>query len=108
VVAGSIQEDTRMNKTELAAKLAGQTELTQAKALEVVDSLFSSDSGHGIIAAELDADREVSIAGFGKFETRRRKAREGRNPATGAKIQIAAKKVVAFKPAKGLKDRIEV
>ena len=97
-----------MNKTELAAKLAKQTELTQAKALEVVESIFSSESGHGIIAVELDADRDVSIAGFGKFETRNRKAREGRNPATGATIQIAAKKVVAFKPAKGLKDRVEV
>lgn len=97
-----------MNKTELAAKLAKQTELTQAKALEVVESIFSSESGHGIIAVELDAERDVSIAGFGKFETRNRKAREGRNPATGATIQIAAKKVVAFKPAKGLKDRVEV
>jgi len=97
-----------MNKTELAAKLAKQTDLTQAKAQEVVESIFSSDSGHGIIAVELDADREVAIAGFGKFETRNRKAREGRNPATGATIQIAAKKVVAFKPAKGLKDRVEV
>ncbi|PZC50278.1 MAG: DNA-binding protein HU-beta [Chloroflexi bacterium] len=97
-----------MNKTELAAKLAKQTDLTQAKALEVVESIFSSESGKGIIAVELDADRDVSVAGFGKFETRKRKAREGRNPATGATIQIAAKKVVAFKPAKGLKDRVEV
>ena len=97
-----------MNKTELSAKLAKQTDLTQAKALEVVESIFSSESGHGIIALELDADRDVSIAGFGKFETRQRKAREGRNPATGETIQIAAKKVVAFKPAKGLKDRVEV
>lgn len=97
-----------MNKTELSAKLAKQTDLTQAKALEVVESIFSSESGHGIIAVELDADRDVSIAGFGKFETRQRKAREGRNPATGETIQIAAKKVVAFKPAKGLKDRVEV
>ena len=69
-----------MNKTELAAKLAKQTDLTQAKSLEVVDSIFSSADGKGIIAVELDANREVSIAGFGKFETRRRKAREGRKP----------------------------
>ena len=81
-----------MNKTELAAKLAKQTDLTQAKSLEVVDSIFSSADGKGIIAIELDADREVSIAGFGKFETRRRKAREGRNPATGEAIQIVAKR----------------
>ncbi len=97
-----------MNKTELAAKLAKQTDLTQAKSLEVVDSIFSSADGKGIIAIELDADREVSIAGFGKFETRRRKAREGRNPATGEAIQIVAKRAVAFRPAKGLKDRVEV
>ena len=97
-----------MNRTELAAKLAKQTELTQTKAQEVVDSIFSSESGKGIIAVELDADRDVSIAGFGKFETRRRKARQGRNPATGATIYIAEKKVVAFKPAKGLKDRVSV
>ena len=97
-----------MNKTELASKLAGKTDLTLAKAEEVVDCIFSSQSGHGIIAIELDADREVSIAGFGKFETRRRKARTGRNPATGEAIEIPAKKVVAFKPAKGLRDRVEV
>ncbi len=97
-----------MNKTELAEKLAGRTELTRAKALEVVDAIFSVDSGQGIIAVELDADRDVTIAGFGKFETRRRSAREGRNPATGATIQIAAKKVAAFKAAKGLRDRVAV
>ena len=66
-----------MNKTEMAAKLAGQTDLTQAKALEVIEAIFSTDAGRGIIAVELDADREVSIAGFGKFETRHRAARTG-------------------------------
>ncbi len=95
-----------MNKTELAQKLASKTGLTQAKANEVVDALFSSKPGHGIIAVELDADRKVSITGFGTFETRRRGARTGRNPATGATIQIAAKKYPAFKAAKGLKDRV--
>lgn len=97
-----------MNKTELAEKLAGKTDLTRAKALEVVDALFSVEGGQGIIAVELDADRDVTIAGFGKFETRKRSAREGRNPATGATIQIAAKKVAAFKAAKGLRDRVAV
>ena len=97
-----------MNKTEMAEKLAGQTDLSRAKAIEVIDSIFSTESGKGIIAVELDADREVSIAGFGKFESRKRSAREGRNPATGATIQIAAKKVAAFKAAKGLKDRVSV
>lgn len=95
-----------MNKTEMAQKLAKNTDLTQAKAVEVIEEIFSSEPGRGIIAIELDADHEVSIAGFGKFETRKRKARQGRNPATGATIQIAASKVAAFKPAAGLKNRV--
>lgn len=97
-----------MNKTEMAQKLAKNTDLTQAKAVEVIDEIFSSEPGKGIIAIELDADRDVSIAGFGKFETRHRKARTGRNPATGATIQIAASKVAAFKPAAGLKSRVSL
>jgi len=97
-----------MNKTELAEKLAGKTELTRAMALDVVDAIFSVEDSQGIIAVELDADRDVTIAGFGKFETRKRSAREGRNPATGETIQIEAKKVAAFKPAKGLRDRVAV
>ncbi len=97
-----------MNKTELVQKLARQTDLTQAKAAEVIDSIFSIDSGQGIIAVELDAGREVTISGFGKFETRRRSARQGRNPATGTNIEIAAKTYPAFKAAKGLRDRVAV
>ena len=96
-----------MNKTELASKLASQTDLTQAKANEVIEAIFSTEPGQGIIAVELDTEGEVSISGFGKFETRRRAARQGRNPATGATIQIAAKTVAAFKAAKGLRDRVE-
>lgn len=95
-----------MNKTEMAQKLAKKTDLTQAKAAEVIDAIFSSEPGHGIIAVELDADRKISISGFGSFETRRRKAREGRNPATGEKIHIPATKYAAFKAAKGLKERV--
>ena len=97
-----------MNKTEMAEKLAKKTGLTQAKAAEVVDTIFSTKPGEGIIAVELDAGREVSIAGFGKFDTRRSKARTGRNPQTGAEIQIAARTVAKFSPAKGLKDRVAV
>jgi len=95
-----------MNKTEMAKKLAGKTGITQSQAAECVDCIFSSDPGHGIIAVELDAGRKVTVGGFGTFETRRRSARSGRNPRTGATIQIAAKTYPAFKPAKGLKDRV--
>jgi DNA-binding protein HU-beta len=95
-----------MNKTEMAKKLASKTEISQAKAQEVVEAIFDTDPGKGIIAVELDAGREVSIAGFGKFDTKRRSARQGRNPATGATIQIAAKTYPVFKASKGLKDRV--
>lgn len=95
-----------MNKTEMAEKLAKKTDLSKVKASEVIDAIFSSDSGQGIIAVELDADRDVRISGFGTFYTSRSKARVGRNPATGEAIQIAAKKHAKFRPAKGLKDRV--
>ena len=95
-----------MNKTEMVAALARRTEITQAKAAEVVDALFSTVPGQGLIAGELQNGGEVSIGGFGKFETRERGARMGRNPATGATIQIAAKRSPAFKAAKNLKDAV--
>ena len=95
-----------MNKSEMAEKLARKCDLSQAKAAEIISCIFDTKPGHGIIAVELDADRDVNIAGFGKFETRRRSARTGRNPATGETIQIEAKKYPAFKAGKGLKDRV--
>jgi DNA-binding protein HU-beta len=95
-----------MNKSEMAEKLANQCDLSKAKAAEVVNSIFDTAQGSGIIAVELDAGRKVQIPGFGTFETRHRSAREGRNPATGETIRIAAKKYPAFKAGKGLKDRV--
>lgn len=96
-----------MNKTEMAKKLAKKADLSEAKASEVINALFSTDEGEGIIAVELDAGRKVTITGFGTFETRKRKARQGRNPATGETIQIPAKNYAHFRPGQGLKDRVE-
>ncbi len=95
-----------MNKGELTRTLASQTGLTRAKAEEVIDALFGTKSGEGIIASELDGDGEVSITGFGKFHNKTRAARSGRNPATGETIQIAAGRYPAFKVGKSLKDRV--
>jgi DNA-binding protein HU-beta len=95
-----------MNKKELADKLASKCDLSKAKAQEIVAALFDTKPGHGIIAVELDAGRDVQILGFGTFGTKRRSARTGRNPATGATITIAAKKYPFFKAGKGLKDRV--
>ena len=97
-----------MNKNEMAQKVAAKCDVSVAKAAEIINCIFDTKPGHGIIAIELDADREVTIAGFGKFETRRRAARMGRNPATGERIHIEAKKYPAFKAGKGLKDRVAV
>jgi len=95
-----------MTKTELAKKLAKQTGLSQAKALEVVGTIFDARPGKGIIAKELDAGRKVIIPGFGSFHTRHRSEREGRNPATGKKMKIPAKNYPVFRPGKTLKERV--
>ena len=97
-----------MTKTEMCEKLAKKTGLSKAQATEVVNCIFDTDPGKGIIAVELDAGRSVTIPGFGTFDTARRKAREGRNPQTGETIQIAARTVPTFKAGKGLKERVRV
>lgn len=96
-----------MNKTELTAELAKRTNLTNAQAGEAVDALFSTVAGQGLIAGELAEGRDVSIGGFGKFETRERGAREARNPATGETVHVPARRAPAFKPARNLKDCVE-
>jgi DNA-binding protein HU-beta len=95
-----------MNKSEMAAKLASKCDLTQAKAAEVINCIFDTKPGSGIIAVELDAGRKVSLPGFGSFGTKYRGPRSGRNPATGATIMIAGKTYPYFKAGKGLKDRV--
>lgn len=97
-----------MNKTEMAEKLAKKSDLSKAKALEVVNAIFDTAPGEGIIAVELDAGRKVAITGFGTFDTKRRPKRTGRNPATGQEIELPAKTYPVFKAGKGLKDRVEV
>lgn len=95
-----------MNKTEMAEKLAKKADISKAKAAEIVEIIFSSKPGEGILAVELDAGRKVNISGFGTFSTKSRSARQGRNPATGETITIPARKYAHFAPAKGLKDRV--
>lgn len=95
-----------MNKTEMSQKLAKKCDLSQAKAQEVLNCIFDTKPGHGIIAVELDAGRDVTITGFGTFGAKHRAARKGRNPATGETIMIAAKKYPFFRAGKSLKDRV--
>jgi integration host factor subunit beta len=95
-----------MNKTELAERLAKKCDIPRSKAREIVDTLFDTRPGRGIIAVELDAGRKVQVRGFGTFGTKRRASRPGRNPATGSAITIAPKKYPFFEAGSGLEDRV--
>ncbi|CAM4117564.1 HU family DNA-binding protein [Helcobacillus massiliensis] len=89
-----------MNKKELIQDVAAATDLPQAQAQEVVSAALDS-----IIKAVANGDK-VQIAGFGTFEPRERAARTGRNPQTGAPVEIAASTAPAFKPAAAFKDAV--
>jgi DNA-binding protein HU-beta len=89
-----------MNNTELAEALAADHGLTKADARKYVDGIFSA------IAGAAAKGEEVSLNGFGKFKVKDQPAREGRNPSTGAAIQIAASKKLTFTPAKAVKDQL--
>ena len=96
-----------MNKTEMAMKLAKKAGVSQGKAAEIIDTMFSAHPRKGLIATALDAGEKVTIPGFGTFKTKHRSARQGRNPATGATIFIPAKKYAHFKSGKTLRERVE-
>ncbi|MCE2455873.1 MAG: HU family DNA-binding protein [Gemmatimonadetes bacterium] len=91
-----------MNKSDLAAAVAAKASISRKEAMDAVNAIFSSDDG-AIVEALRNGDR-VQVIGFGTFERRSRAARTGRNPATGATIEIAASQYPAFRAGKGLKD----
>lgn len=87
-----------MNKSELIEKIAIGADISKASAGRALNSFIST------ITNELASGGEVSLVGFGTYRVNARAARKGRNPQTGAEIQIAAAKVPAFKAGKVLKD----
>ena len=89
-----------MNNSDLAEKLATAQGITKADARKYVDGVFA------VIADAAAAGEEVSLNGFGKFKVKESAAREGRNPATGDTIQIAASKKLSFAAAKAVKDKL--
>lgn len=89
-----------MNTTELVEKLAAAQGLTKAAAKVIVDDVLKAISDAAVLG------EEVNFPGFGKFKVKESPAREGRNPSTGAIVQIAASKKVTFAPAKALKDKL--
>ena len=94
-----------MNKAELSQKLwelhsKKGVDASKKHAEEVVDFVFDT------IADTMKRGDEVSIAGFGTFVAKQRKARQARNPKTGAAVNVPAMKVPKFKAGKGLKDAV--
>ena len=85
-----------MNKTDLVAAVAAQAGLTKAQAQKAVEATVDA------IAGALKGGDKVQLVGFGTFSVVEKAAREGVNPANGAKIQIPAKKVAKFKAGAGL------
>ena len=89
-----------MTKAEFVAKLAEKTEFTKADSEKAVNAFLET------VTDALKAGDKVVFTGFGSFEVAEREAREGRNPSTGATIQIAACKAPKFKAGKSLKDAV--
>lgn len=87
-----------MTKNELISAVADETGLTKADVGAVCESVFST------VGEAIAEDERFSWPGFGTFKVTHRSARQGRNPATGETIQIAASKGVSFKPAPSLKS----
>ncbi|WP_340612401.1 HU family DNA-binding protein [Ammonifex degensii] len=89
-----------MNKSDLVAQVAEKAEMTKKDAEKAVTAVFDA------IAEALARGDKVQLVGFGTFEVRERAARKGRNPQTGAEIEIAACKVPVFRAGKALKAAV--
>ncbi|HUE77173.1 MAG TPA: HU family DNA-binding protein [Longimicrobiales bacterium] len=93
-----------MNKSELVQSLASKTDMTKADAQRAIDALFNTKDG--IMTRALKKGDRIQITGFGTFETRKRKARTGRNPRTGKEIRIGPTTSPSFRPGKALKEAV--
>jgi DNA-binding protein HU-beta len=89
-----------MNNNDLAEAVGPDLGLAKADARKLVDSVFAA------IVDAASKGEEISLNGFGKFKIKDSPAREGRNPATGAAMTIAASKKLTFSPAKAVKDKL--
>lgn len=89
-----------MNKNELISAVAKKSGLTKADSARAIDSFIAS------VSDSLGKNQEVRLVGFGTFAVAQRKATEGRNPRTGEKIKIPAKKSPKFRAGKALKEKV--
>ena len=89
-----------MTKAELIERVAVATDVTKKQAETIVDTIFEA------IIRSLKQWQKIELRGFGSFRLRERGARIGRNPKTGVKVNVPAKKIPYFKPGKELKELI--
>jgi len=87
-----------LTKADLIAEVERITELKRAESEVIVETIFDS------IIGALQKGEKIEIRGFGSFRTRFRRGRTGRNPKTGAKVEVKAKNIPFFKPSKELKE----
>lgn len=90
-----------MTKAELVNAIATDTKLTKADAERALKSFMDN------VTKTLKKDGKLTLTGFGTFEVVKRKKRKGRNPQTNEVITIKARKVVKFRPGKGLQDKVK-
>ena len=90
--------DSTMTKADLVEEVVRVTELPRKESEIIVETIFES------IIAALQGGDKIEIRGFGSFRTRQRRGRTGRNPKTGAKVEVPPKRIPFFKPSKELKD----
>ena len=90
-----------MNQNELVSAIAEKTGLTKKVSGEAMKTMLD------VIIESVSKGGDVKLTGFGSFKRTQRKAREGRNPATGEKMTIAARKTVSFSAGKVFKDRVK-
>lgn len=89
-----------MTKADIVEQVSNEAEMTKKDAEQLVEIVFDS------IIEALNKGEKVELRGFGSFRTRQRGARKGRNPKSGASVDIPAKRVAYFKPGKELKEII--
>ena len=89
-----------MTKAELIEEVSRVVEMTRKDSEVIVEAIFDS------IVRSLRTGDKIEIRGFGSFRTRQRQPRIGRNPKTGAKVDVPAKRVPFFKPSKELRDLV--
>jgi integration host factor subunit beta len=89
-----------MTKAELIEDVSRAVEMSRKDSEIIVETIFES------IVKSLRSGDKIEIRGFGSFRTRQRKPRVGRNPKTGARVEVPAKKIPYFKPSKELKDLV--